>query len=68
LKVHEERLSSFIKYSLPTYQRDDAGLVRGTYFFRLDRNEIIRYQEGNNHLIHYRGISEETKVYCVMLL
>jgi hypothetical protein len=55
--VHEERLSSFIKYSLPTYQRD-VGLVRGTFFFRLDRNEIIRYQEGGSRLVHYRGIPE----------
>lgn len=67
LVVFEEKLSSFVKYSLPTYH-SVTGTVRGTFFFRLDRNEIIRYEEGAQSVMHYRGISEETKVYCVMLV
>lgn len=57
LIVLEERLSSFIKYSLPTYNTT-SGTVRGTYFFRLDRNEIIRYEDGGSTVVHFRGISE----------
>lgn len=37
LVVFQEKLSSFVKYSLPTYHQT-TGIVRGTFFFRLDRN------------------------------
>lgn len=67
MRVMEERLSSFMKYSLPAYHAVD-GRVRSNYFFRLDRNEIIRFDEGTVSLTHYRGISEDTKVYCVFLV
>jgi hypothetical protein len=42
MRVLEEKLSSFVKYSLPAYHSMD-GPARGSYFFRLDRNEIIRF-------------------------
>lgn len=43
MRVLEEKLSSFVKYSLPAYHSVD-GSARGSYFFRLDRNEVIRYE------------------------
>jgi hypothetical protein len=42
---------------LPTYNNTN-GNVRGIYFFRLDRNEIIRYEDGGSMIVHFRGISE----------
>jgi hypothetical protein len=35
--VLEERLSSFVKYSLPAYHSAE-GRLKSSYFFRLDRN------------------------------
>lgn len=45
-----------MKYSLPAYDCIE-GKIKASYFFRLDRNEIICYNEATNSIAHYRGIS-----------
>jgi hypothetical protein len=67
MRVVEEKLSSFMKYSLPAYHSIE-GKFRSSYFFRLDRNEIIRFDEATVSVSHFRGICEDTKVYCVFLV
>ena len=67
IAVREEKISSSVKYSLPAYHSIE-GLLKNTYFFRLDRNEIIRFDESTFKITHFRGIPEDSKVYCVVLL
>jgi hypothetical protein len=45
-----------MKYSLPAYDSRE-GKLKTNYFFRLDRNEIIRFDESTISVTHYRGIS-----------
>lgn len=56
-----------MKYSLPAFHSTE-GRLKTSYFFRLDRNEIIRYDESTVSVTHYRGISEDIKVYCVFIV